>query len=132
MYLRRGLHPTLASCPILFLVIAHYMVTHHIGAIICVKHSRGSRERDRWGMRGTGPSWKITSVSIGMLVVRTLTLWRSNWALSPKISKKIILLMTVKMPTVVKCIRHKIHVLYDFLVTVKAAPHESVIRTGQP
>ena len=23
-------------------------------------------------------------------------------------------------------------VLYDFLVTVKAAPHECVIRTGQP
>ena len=23
-------------------------------------------------------------------------------------------------------------VLYDFLVTVKAAPHEYVIRTGQP
>ena len=27
---------------------------------------------------------------------------------------------------------HQIHVLYDFLVTVKAAPHECVIRTGQP
>ena len=25
-----------------------------------------------------------------------------------------------------------IHVLYDFLVTVKAAPHECVISTGQP
>ena len=25
-----------------------------------------------------------------------------------------------------------IFVLYDFLVTVKAAPHECVIRTGQP
>ena len=25
-----------------------------------------------------------------------------------------------------------IHVLYDFLVTVKAAPHECVIRTSQP
>ena len=24
------------------------------------------------------------------------------------------------------------HVLYDFLITVKAAPHECVIRTGQP
>ena len=24
------------------------------------------------------------------------------------------------------------HVLYDFLVTVKAAPHEGLIRTGQP
>ena len=24
------------------------------------------------------------------------------------------------------------HVLYDFLVTVKAAPHENVIRTDQP
>ena len=24
------------------------------------------------------------------------------------------------------------NVLYDFLVTVKAAPHECVIRTGQP
>ena len=23
-------------------------------------------------------------------------------------------------------------ILYDFLVTVKAAPHECVIRTGQP
>ena len=25
----------------------------------------------------------------------------------------------------------KVHVLYDFLITVKAAPHECVIRTGQ-
>ena len=25
-----------------------------------------------------------------------------------------------------------IHILLDFLVTVKAAPHECVIRTGQP
>ena len=25
-----------------------------------------------------------------------------------------------------------VQVLYDFLVTVKAAPHECVIRTGQP
>ena len=25
-----------------------------------------------------------------------------------------------------------LHVLYDFLGTVKAAPHECVIRTGQP
>ena len=24
------------------------------------------------------------------------------------------------------------NILYDFLVTVKAAPHECVIRTGQP
>ena len=27
---------------------------------------------------------------------------------------------------------HKKLVLYDFLVTVKAAPHECVIRTGKP
>ena len=26
----------------------------------------------------------------------------------------------------------KVHVLLDFSLTVKAAPHESVIRTGQP
>ena len=27
---------------------------------------------------------------------------------------------------------YELHVLYDFLVTVKAAPHECVIRTGLP
>ena len=30
-----------------------------------------------------------------------------------------------------KLIQHMV-LLYDFLVTVKAAPHESVMRTGQP
>ena len=25
-----------------------------------------------------------------------------------------------------------VYLLYDFLVTIKAAPHECVIRTGQP
>ena len=30
-----------------------------------------------------------------------------------------------------RCTSNKIKVLYDFLVTVKAAPHECVIRTRQ-
>ena len=30
------------------------------------------------------------------------------------------------------CISFKLTILYDFLVTVKAAPHECVIGTGQP
>ena len=29
-------------------------------------------------------------------------------------------------------VRNKLHVLYDFFVTVKAALHECVIRNGQP
>ena len=31
-----------------------------------------------------------------------------------------------------QCIDWKLMILYEFLVTVKAAPHECVIRTGQP
>ena len=33
---------------------------------------------------------------------------------------------------VVLCLGFTIPILLDFLVTVKAAPHECVIRTGQP
>ena len=54
-----------------------------------------------------------------------------NIAMSPKLlSPTVTDLNTVNMYNM-KMKKYRV-VLYDFLVTVKAAPHECVIRTGQP